>query len=832
VAKAAFGGFRKETNDELGSTADDAGAWGRNIAIQLARGIAAAGVAVIQALKSIGNIISHWLAPGSPPRLLPQIDQWGTAAMQEFLDGMGEASVGALRSMGGRIMATLGGIQEAGLVGLFSTISGTVQRLMQSTAQEDDQGLIGRIMGSRGVIAQAVQDIQQYGQVSADTLAGIQQAMVGLPAVANDYVAAMLRLYEANQAVTAAQENLNAVTQQYDDQLRPLREELEGIQDAQADEADQRRIAQLQRAIARGALNDEQRAQAEREIRARQLAMQIRAIEEERDTAVDSAQDQLDAAEEQQRAAQAAVDLQQALIDANLENNSLIAEQVSLLQRLADAMSAIGPAIGDAISDALGDGLAASLGDGLDLGEVLDTGDDPLGLSSILDDMDIQGLVDEILAEFAPLQEEAEGLGGIFGGISENWDSLTEKANPLVEGLKLVAGGFAAIKVGGLAVSLLSTVGGFLSAGGAAGGFGASLLALAGPVGIIAAVIAGLAVLVATDFMGIRTTSEQLVFIIEWFFTVKIPEAIEAAGAAIQAWADNTRAWLSAAGQSAATWAASLGATVKGAFLELYNNAATALSQLWAIIQYYFWSAVNTASTAATQLVQIVLFNLQQLLANALTAGTQLVEIIRFAFWWVLNTASQAATQLVLFLFIKWNQIKAKTLELKKYIAERFQEVVDWFKDVGEKAGEMAETIQTAAGNAKDFINGLWDAIKGFWEWLKGKVFDFHINIPQLPDWATPGSPIPLHTAWKNFAEDMNGLVIKPEMDLPTAVPMPGAPGVGAPTLAPAAAGARTVQILGDIQLADDTAVDAFLAWLSTLQDADALGGTALVYGG
>jgi len=692
-------------------------------------------MAVVQALKSIGNIISHWLSPGSPPRLLPQIDQWGTAAMQEFLDGMGEASVGALRGMGGRIMETLGGIQEAGLVGLFSTISGTVQRLMQSTAQEDDQGLVGRIMGSRGVIAQAIQDIQQYGQVSASTLAGIQQAMVGLPAVANDYVAAMLRLYEANQAVTAAQENLNAVTQQYENQLSPLREELEGIQDAQADEADQRRIAQLQRAIARGALNDEQRAQAEREIRARQLAMQIRAIEEERDTAVGSAQDQLDAAEEQQRAAQEAVDLQQALIDANLENNSLIAQQVSLLDRLADAMSAIGPAIGDAISDALGDGgIAAALGDALDLGEALGTGDDPLGLTSLFEEMDIDQLVADITAEFEPLKTEARTLGETFSTIGEEWDNLTTKSNPLIQAVLGVGIAFASIKLGGLVFSLLSTVGGFLTATGAAEGLGATLLTLAGPVGIIIAVIAGLALAVATDFLGIRTTSEQLVFIIEYFFTVYLPGVFQI-----------------------------FIAYLKGKWAEFKADVAQA----------------------------------------------------RLAFEVQMAGVRRAITK------------------VKDWIAEKGQEIQDWWKSIGDKASEMAGVIETAAGNAKNFVTGLWDAIKGFWEWLKGKVFDFHINIPQLPDWATPGSPIPLHTAWKNFAEDMNGMTIKPNLDLPAVAPLPGAGvGVGAPTLAPAAAGARTVQILGDIQLADDTAVDAFLTWLSTLQDADALGGTALVYGG
>ncbi|MBP6471221.1 MAG: phage tail tape measure protein [Chloroflexi bacterium] len=421
LAKAFFGGFRKDANSEMGGTANEAGSWGRNIVLQLARGMAAAATAVVRVLNFIGGIIADWLSPGSPPRLLPDIDDWGTAAMQEFLDGMGEASVGALRGMGGRIMDTLGGIQEAGLVGLFSTISGTVQRLMQSTATEDDSGLVGRIMGSRGVVAQAIADIQAYGRVTDATLSAIQQSMVGLPPVANDYVQAMIRLYQANQAVTDAQEELNRVTQEYDDKLSPLRAELEGIQNAQANEADEKRIAALRQAIARGALNDEQKAQALREIRARELAMQIRAVEKEKETAVDAAQEKLDAAEAEQQAAEDAVALQQALIDAQLESNGLIQEQISLLDRLAQTMTAVGAGIADALGGAGEGGLGQAIADGLGLGGDMGLGEDPLGLTSMFENLDIDQLVADITAEFEPLRLEIEGFGDIWGPVGEKW---------------------------------------------------------------------------------------------------------------------------------------------------------------------------------------------------------------------------------------------------------------------------------------------------------------------------------------------------------------------------------------------------------------------------
>jgi hypothetical protein len=617
--------------------------------------------------------------------------------------------------MGGRIMEALSGVQEAGLVGLFSTVSGTIQRLMQSTAGEDDTGLVGRIIGSRAVIGQAIADIQQYGRVTDSTLSAIQQSLVNLPPVAADYVQAMIRLYQANQAVTAAQERLNDVTKEYDDQLDPLREELDDLRDVEANAADAKRIAALRQAIARGALNEEQKAQALREIRARELAMQIRQLEDEKETAVDSAQAQLDAAEAEQQAAEEAVALQQALIDAQLESNGLIQEQISLLDRLAETMTAVGAGIGDAIGDALGGaggGLAAAIGEGLGgLGDEIDLGDG-LDLTSLFEEMDIEGLVAEITAEFEPLKTEVTTLGDLFGTIGTRWDEITEKSNPLMEAAIGVGIAFASIKLGGLVAGLLSTAGGFLTAAGASGTLGATLLALAGPVGVIIAVIAGLALAVATDFLGIRTASEQLVQIIEYGFWKML--------------------------NTASIAATQLGAVVKFKFFELLNNASITSTQLGHIIEYGFWWVVNTASTAATQLVAIVLYKFMELLNNASMAGTQLVEIVRIAFFWVLNKASTAATQLVAMVVLKWLQIIAKTETLKESVKEKAQVIIDWFVGIGDKATSMADVIETAVGRAKDFVTGLWDAIKGFWEWLKDKVFNFDINLPSLPDWATP----------------------------------------------------------------------------------------------
>lgn len=67
------------------------------------------------------------------------------------------------------------------------------------------------------------------------------------------------------------------------------------------------------------------------------------------------------------------------------------------------------------------------------------------------------------------------------------------------------------------------------------------------------------------------------------------------------------------------------------------------------------------------------------------------------------------------------------------------------------KFDEMKSSIVDAVETAKSKVDAFSDALRGFWDWISGKVFEFKIKLPELPDWATPGSPIPLHTRWKDF---------------------------------------------------------------------------------
>ena len=60
--------------------------WGANIIESLAGGIAGSG-AISGALRDVANEITMWLKPGSPPKLLPDLDKWGAGAIDAWLGG-------------------------------------------------------------------------------------------------------------------------------------------------------------------------------------------------------------------------------------------------------------------------------------------------------------------------------------------------------------------------------------------------------------------------------------------------------------------------------------------------------------------------------------------------------------------------------------------------------------------------------------------------------------------------------------------------------------------------------------------------------------------------
>jgi hypothetical protein len=136
---------------------------------------------------------------------------------------------------------------------------------------------------------------------------------------------------------------------------------------------------------------------------------------------------------------------------------------------------------------------------------------------------------------------------------------------------------------------------------------------------------------------------------------------------------------------------------------------------------------------------------------------------------------------------------------------------------IGRAWNAAMSAIQSAVSIATTAIDTLKGAAQSFWNWLKDKVFSFQINLPELPDWLTPGSPFPLHTAWVNFARDLNRMVVRPQVDFeglgPALAPIGNGTAAAGPTVVNQYFNNREAAALGlaSVKLERRARVDAWM---------------------
>jgi hypothetical protein len=290
--------------------------YGTRIMASLAQGMADGIRFFLPIVQLIRSFFAYWLRPSSPPRALPDLAAWGAQAMREYLKGWTEADFGTLQQIGGAIEQVLRSLVSAGRI------------------QETD--LISRVLGGQAAIARAVAEFKQAGVVSQGTLRLIEQAAGPAGRSVRGLAEEYFNLQRATQRVTAAQDELTAVTERYDSAITPLQQKLDAIRSRQQDLRDQQRLADLYGVVADASADASERQLANLEIQEIELARQIRTREEERDTAVGAAQAKVEAAQKEEAAAASRVHLQQAALDAQVKANGLIGEEIALRERLAN----------------------------------------------------------------------------------------------------------------------------------------------------------------------------------------------------------------------------------------------------------------------------------------------------------------------------------------------------------------------------------------------------------------------------------------------------------------------------------------------------------------
>ncbi len=178
---------------KLSQAADSALRWGIQISTELATGlIKGAASALVAAMQFIGNMLTAWLAPGSPPKVAPKLDRWGGEWMAELLRGMTEADFGVLEKIQGPLSKVLSGPA-------FKNISGEIIEALSTG--DAGPALFDKIAASAG----------KFG----NEIAELARRQVALSKATDEVRASEENLAKAREEQVKAKETVDALADEF-----------------------------------------------------------------------------------------------------------------------------------------------------------------------------------------------------------------------------------------------------------------------------------------------------------------------------------------------------------------------------------------------------------------------------------------------------------------------------------------------------------------------------------------------------------------------------------------------------------------------------------------
>lgn len=283
--------------------------WGAALIQQFSQGIMDNVQPIIDAVQWIGDLLSEWMMPHSPPKFLPDIDVWGTKTMQTYLGGMNQAD--------------------------FSVISDVGDQVRSILSANGSTNIASTMMGTQDVMTKALDEFKRIGTVSESTFAQLRSAAGDAGEKVELYARSMFEAQKATQKVTAAQKTLNDVTAKYDALLAPLNAQLDAIRNKQAGNqiADEIKSLQEQLKFQNPEGMGFDKSQIESRLKELTIEQQINQIQSERDDQVSKAEVVLTAAEAEQKQKQDNLDLIKDQIDFENKRKNLITEQNDEIER-------------------------------------------------------------------------------------------------------------------------------------------------------------------------------------------------------------------------------------------------------------------------------------------------------------------------------------------------------------------------------------------------------------------------------------------------------------------------------------------------------------------
>ena len=459
----------KRTQGNFEKMIDNFFAWGRNMMVQLANGLAKGAEAVITVLIEVGRAIAGLLGPGSPPKLLPDLPMWGANIIEQLLKGMTLADFGTFDK-------------------IASIMSDFFRGLGEDIFGEDETGLIPAILTSRQNILKALEEARTTGSISQGTLDSItmftddsfQPHLVGR---IQDYIRTLVDLQIALDAVAEAQAEIDRINTVFEANVAPLNDRLGEIADRYQEVKDAQERARLEAILVDPRAPALALELAELGLEELDLQQQVRAEEALRDEALAAANAQLTAAEAERDRLQDISDLQLENIQFYLDTNDLLREQSDLIERINERKKKAAEELASSLAN-IGDLMpaGAGVGTGLDLTELIGEGFQA-HLKSI--QKNINDFVREIGTIFEGLGPLIERLGVVWGKVFIKLGDRFKVFQGRVAGLNLETADW--VGIGFIAAGVMSLLIALLKGGGLIG----LVLSLAGWVARAVAALVG-----------------------------------------------------------------------------------------------------------------------------------------------------------------------------------------------------------------------------------------------------------------------------------------------------------------------------------------------------
>jgi uncharacterized protein YfkK (UPF0435 family) len=233
-----------------------------------------------------------------------------------------------------------------------------------------------------------------------------------VPEGVRGYAGALISSQQAAEKLAKAQDNLNKITKQYDDQLKPITGRLKEIQAERDAFTQQQRIGELNQIVTDATASGDTDAVRFAQLELEEIALQNQqsAIEENRDAAVDAATQKVDAAQAEMDAAEKRLELERELLQHQIETNNLLADTIAKVNELGGGA---------------GGGLAGAASAATSLTEAM------TGIGNIAAPLDstMSGLAESIMGEFDGIGESAGELGETWSGVASG---LIERGGKVV----------------------------------------------------------------------------------------------------------------------------------------------------------------------------------------------------------------------------------------------------------------------------------------------------------------------------------------------------------------------------------------------------------------